>query len=299
MARVESNIITWQYAVKAKLKDYALLTKVRLSSLVVFSALMAYLFTVQGAFAWLDLILLGMAGWMVTAASNALNQVIEKSEDKLMERTSDRPLPSERMSIYEAILLAGILGTIGILILALNFNMLSGLLGALALISYAFIYTPFKKISAVAVLIGAVPGAMPLLIGATAATGELSLVAMSLFAIQFMWQMPHFWSIAWLMKEDYEKAGYRLLPSNGEKNRSAAIQSIPYLILLLITGMIPYFLGVSGIVSFIIIAITGLYFLKCGIQLAIDLTDKRAKAMMFASFIYVPVVLLALVIDKI
>lgn len=299
MARVETNIISFQDAVKAKLRDYALLTKVRLSSLVVFSALMAFLITVQGAFNWLDLILLGMAGWMVTAASNTLNQVIEKSEDKLMERTSDRPLPSERMSIYEAILLAGILGVTGILILALNFNMLSGLLGALALISYAFIYTPFKKISAVAVLIGAVPGAMPLLIGATAATGELSLLAMSLFAIQFMWQMPHFWSIAWLMKDDYEKAGYRLLPSNGEKNRSAALQSIPYLVLLIVTGMIPYFLGVSGIVSFIIIAITGLYFLKCGIQLAIDLTDKSAKTMMFASFIYVPVVLLALVIDKI
>jgi len=212
MERINSNRITFQLAAKAKLKDYALLTKMRLSSLVVFSALMAYLVTYQGAFQWMNLFLLGLAGWMITAASNTLNQVIEKSEDKLMERTSDRPLPSERMSIYEAILLAGVLGTIGIVILALNFNMLSGLLGALALISYAFIYTPFKKISSAAVLLGAVPGAMPLLIGATAATGELSLVAMSLFAIQFMWQMPHFWSIAWLMKEDYEKAGYRLLP---------------------------------------------------------------------------------------
>ncbi len=299
MERINSNRITFQLAAKAKLKDYALLTKMRLSSLVVFSALMAYLVTYQGAFQWMNLFLLGLAGWMITAASNTLNQVIEKSEDKLMERTSDRPLPSERMSIYEAILLAGVLGTIGIVILALNFNMLSGLLGALALISYAFIYTPFKKISSAAVLIGAVPGAMPLLIGATAATGELSLVAMSLFAIQFMWQMPHFWSIAWLMKEDYEKAGYRLLPLDGEKTRAAAWQNIPYLVLLLIAGAIPYFLGVSGLVSLIIITLAGLYFLKCGIQLIIDLTDKSARTMMFASFIYIPVVLLSIVIDKI
>jgi protoheme IX farnesyltransferase len=299
MEKVNLNSITWQLAFKAKMKDYALLTKMRLSSLVVFSALMAYLVTFQGNAAWMNLFLLGLAGWMITAASNTLNQVIEKSEDKLMARTSDRPLPSERMSIYEAILLAGLLGTTGIVILALNFNMLSGLLGALALISYAFIYTPFKKISSAAVLIGAVPGAMPLLIGATAATGELSLVAMSLFAIQFMWQMPHFWSIAWLMKTDYEKAGYKLLPLDGEKTRAVAWQNIPYLVLLLLTGAIPFLLGVTGIISLIIIALAGLYFMKCGIQLVIDLTDKSAKRMMFASFIYIPVVLLSLVIDKI
>lgn len=299
MDKANSNIISWSSVAKARLNDYAQLMKLRLSSLVVFSALMAYLITLEGTFEWLNLLLLGLAGGMITASSNTINQVIEKSEDKLMDRTKDRPLADERMSTYEAILLAGVLGVVGIVILSLNFNPISGLLGALALISYAFIYTPFKKISAAAVFIGAVPGAMPLLIGATAATGELSMIAIALFAIQFMWQMPHFWAIAWLLKEDYEKAGYQLLPSNGEKNRAAALQNIPYLVMLLIVGALPYFLGVTGIVSLIVITIVGLYFLKCGIKLAIDLSDKSAKQLMFASFIYVPVALLALVIDKI
>ncbi|MCB0502159.1 MAG: heme o synthase [Bacteroidetes bacterium] len=299
MSRTNTYQLTWQLAAKAKLRDYAQLTKMRLSSLVVFSAVMAYVFVLEGSIQWMNVILLGLAGWMVTAASNTINQVIEKKEDRLMDRTNDRPLATKRMSTYEAVLLAGVLGTAGIAILGFHFNPLSGLLGALALISYAFIYTPFKKISAAAVFVGAVPGAMPLLIGCTAATGELSLIAFTLFGIQFIWQMPHFWSIAWLMNHDYAKADYRLLPANGEKDRASAYHNIPYLLLLILAGATPFILGVSGIVSLIVISLAGLYFLKCGIQLVIDLSDKSAKKLMFASFIYIPVTLIALVADKI
>lgn len=298
MSKANTYNLTWQLAAKAKLRDYAQLTKVRLSSLVVFSAVMAYIFVFDGNIQWLNVVLLGAAGWMITAASNTINQVIEKKEDRLMERTKDRPLATRRMSTYEAVLLAGLLGTAGIAILGFHFNALSGLLGALALISYAFIYTPFKKISAAAVFVGAVPGAMPLLIGCTAATGELSLLAFTLFGIQFIWQMPHFWSIAWLMNKDYAQAGYHLLPANGEKDRATAWHNIPYLVLLILAGATPFILGITGIVSLIIIALAGAYFLKCGIQLVIDLTDQSAKKLMFASFIYIPVTLIALVADK-
>jgi protoheme IX farnesyltransferase len=172
-------------------------------------------------------------------------------------------------------------------------------MGALALISYAFVYTPFKKISAAAVFIGAIPGAMPLLIGSTAASGGFSQLALSLFMIQFFWQMPHFWAIAWLARDDYAKAGFFLLPGSGEKDRSVALQNIPYLVLLIIAGIYPFVIGVSGVVSLIVIGAMGLFFLYCGIKLAIDLTDRSARNLMFASFAYIPVTLLALIIDKV
>jgi len=294
-----AHSITFRQVIRSKMTDYAQLTKLRLSFLVVFSAVASYLFLATGTVLVADVILLAIAGWMVTAASNALNQVLEKNEDMLMNRTNDRPVTTGRMSVTEAILLAGVLGTSGIALLGFHFNAISGLLGALALISYAFIYTPFKKISSFAVLVGAVPGAVPLLIGGTAANGEITVMALVLFAIQFFWQMPHFWSIAWLMKEDYAKAGFRLLPGTGEKERMVAMQNIPFLVILLGVGTLPYLLNASGLISMIVIALTGLYFLKSGVQLVKDLSDKSARNLMFASFAYIPISLLALVIDKI
>lgn len=296
--RTTTYQLKWSHAAKMRMQDYAMLTKMRLSALVVFSAVMAYAIAAEGSVQFLHLFLLGLAGWMVTAASNTINQIIERKEDQLMDRTKERPLAAGRMKVSEAILLAGLLGVLGIAILGFYFNPLSGLLGALALISYAFIYTPFKKISVAAVFVGALPGAMPLLIGCTAATGELSLLAFSLFAIQFVWQMPHFWAIAWLVKDDYAKADYFLLPSDGNKTRATAYHNIPYLLLLVLVGAAPYFLGVTGLTSLIIITLAALYFLKCGIQLVIDLKDSSAKQLMFASFIYIPVTLIALVADK-
>ena len=198
-----SNII------KLKLNDIVELTKFRLSFLVVFSAVMAYLIAIpNSSIEWLNIIFLSLGGFLVTASSNTINQIIEKDIDKLMDRTRNRPLPTGRMKPMEAYLIAGITGATGILILGFIFNPISGLLGALALISYAFIYTPFKKISPTVVFIGAIPGSMPLLIGWTAATGSIGLGGVILFLIQFFWQIPHFWSIAWLLDEDYKKAGY-------------------------------------------------------------------------------------------
>jgi len=282
-----------------KLKDIMELTKFRLSFLVVFSAVMAYLLANPFAADWLKITLLSLGGFLVTASSNTINQLIEKDTDKLMDRTKNRPLPAGRMKPIEAYLIAGFTGVIGIFILGVVFNPVSGLLGALALISYAFIYTPFKKISPVAVFIGAIPGSMPLLIGWTAATGTIGLGGILLFTIQFFWQIPHFWSIAWLLNEDYQKAGYHLLPSSDGKNRTTALQNIPYLVCLIAVSTLPYAFGFTGIISLAISLIAGLFFLIKGIQLATDISDKSARSLMFASFMYIPVVFNAFVLDKI
>ena len=282
-----------------KLKDIMELTKFRLSFLVVFSAVMAYLLANPFAADWLKITLLSLGGFLVTASSNTINQLIEKDTDKLMDRTKNRPLPAGRMKPIEAYLIAGFTGVIGIFILGVVFNPVSGLLGALALISYAFIYTPFKKISPVAVFIGAIPGSMPLLIGWTAATGTIGLGGILLFTIQFFWQIPHFWSIAWLLNEDYQKAGYHLLPSSDGKNRTTALQNIPYLVCLIAVSTLPYAFGFTGIISLAISLIAGLFFLIKGIQLATDISDKSARSLMFASFMYITVVFIAFVLDKI
>jgi protoheme IX farnesyltransferase len=286
--------------VSLKLRDIAQLTKVRLSLLVVFSAVTSYLLGLHASshIDWLKVAMISLGGFLVTASSNTINQIIEKDSDKLMQRTKNRPLATGRMKVIEALLIAGISGVAGIFVLSVVFNPVSGLLGALALISYAFIYTPFKKISPAAVFIGAVPGSMPLLIGWTAATGSIGLGGIILFAIQFLWQIPHFWSIAWLLNEDYKKGGYHLLPGQS-KSRSVALQNIPYLISLVAAGALPYVFGFTGQVSLAIALISGLIFLIQGLQLATDLTDKSAKKLMLASFLYIPVVFIAFVIDKI
>ena len=283
---VNNSQLSFFKILSLKLKDIMELTKLRLSLLVVFSAIMAYLLAIETAVVWSNVFFLFLGGFLVTASSNTVNQIIEKDLDKLMTRTQNRPLPAGRMRLVEAYMIAGITGVSGILILAFYFNTLSGLLGALALISYAFIYTPFKRISPVSVFIGAIPGSIPLLIGYTAASGTIGTIGIVLFTIQFFWQIPHFWSIAWLLDEDYKKAGYFLLPSNEGKTRNTALQNIPYLIGLLAVSTLPYILNISGIASLIVSLIAGIYFLSAGIQLATDLTDKSARKLMFASFIY-------------
>ncbi len=280
-----------------KIRDIMELTKFRLSFLVVFSAVMAYLMAAE-SYSRISVLLLSLGGFLVTASSNTINQIIEKDLDKLMSRTQNRPLPAGRMKLVEAYIIAGLCGVSGIFILGFYFNALSGLLGALALLSYAFIYTPFKRISPMAVFIGAIPGSLPLLIGYTAATGTIGLEGLLLFAIQFFWQIPHFWAIAWLLDEDYKKAGYFLLPSSDGKTRKTALQNIPFLLGLILMSVLPYYFKLSGLTSLIIVLIMGFYFLTAGIQLATDLNDKSAKKLMFASFIYLPVVFIALVLDK-
>lgn len=286
-----------KYDIKTLISIFSEMTKLRLSLLVVFSAVMSYWFA--GVNHSVEkFIILGFSGFCVTASSIIINQILERESDKLMKRTQNRPLPTNQVSVVTASIISGIMGVAGIAILGFYFNPISGLLGALSLISYSFIYTPFKKIAPSAVFVGAVPGSIPLLIGWTAATGSIGMGGIILFLIQFFWQIPHFWAIAWLSNDDYNKAGMQLLPNN-EKSRSTALLNIPYLIFLIIVSTVPYFLGMTGVVSLIISIMAGFYFLMQAIQLSIDCSDKSALKLMFASFFYLPIVLIALNLDKI
>ncbi len=275
-----------------------MLVKLRLSMLVVFSSGITYLFAVSGQINWFYFSMLCIGGMLTTGASNAINQVIEKDFDKLMHRTMNRPLPTERMNNIEALLIAGLMGVSGITILWIYFNQLSALFAALALLSYAFIYTPLKRFSSIAVFVGAIPGALPPLIGYVSATGSLDLIAISLFGIQFMWQFPHFWAIAWVAFDDYNRAGYKLLPSREGRNKFSALQNIVYILVLIPVSLLPFALGVTGIISAVISVLCGIVFLLQAIKLYRDCEISSAKQLMFGSFFYLPIVQLALYFDK-
>lgn len=284
-----------------KIKDIQALVKFRLALSVVFSACTAYFLGVE-TLSLQGILLLGIGGFLVTASANALNQVLEKESDKLMSRTQNRPLPAGRMEVSEAVLIAGLSGTIGILILA-SFNALTAVLGAFSLLCYAFIYTPLKKVSPVAVWVGAIPGALPMSIGWVAASSEgvLGKEAIFLFTLQFIWQFPHFWAIAWMIFDDYAKAGFYLLPSltKDGRNKGSALQIVFYILCLLGLSVFPLYLGISGIVACITMLFAGLVFLYFALQLYMKTSKEAAKKLMFASLLYQVVVFIALMADKI
>lgn len=283
----------------SRVKDYAMLAKFRLSLLVVISSGIAFMIAEKGAIDWSYFWFLILGGFLTTASANAINQVIEKDYDLLMKRTMTRPLPQMRLLPIEALLVAGIMGVSGIAILWIYFNQISALLSAIALLSYAFIYTPLKRFSPIAVFIGAFPGALPPMIGWVAATGRLDITAFVLFAIQFMWQFPHFWSIAWVAYDDYMKAGFKLLPSKEGRTAFSALQIVFYIIALIPISLLPAYIGISGFISTIVILVCGLLFLYQGFNLFRKRSIASAKQLMFGSFFYLPVVQLAIYFDKI
>jgi protoheme IX farnesyltransferase len=296
MLKTESIAMPRMFALQ--LRDYNQLLKLRLSSLVVFSAALAYLLGINGHIDWVKFTTLILGGFLVTGGSNGLNQIFERDTDKLMERTKLRPLPDNRMSMQEAMAVSLLAGALGLTLLFLFLNFKSGMLGTIALLSYAFVYTPMKRSTPFAVFVGAIPGAIPTLLGWVAATNSFSMEGWILFGIQFMWQFPHFWAIAWKQYDDYKRAGFEMLPAGG-KSKASAFQTAAYAFTLIPLGLFPYFLHISGIISAIIITLTGIYFFSLSVKLLKTCDDKDAKKLMFGSFIYLPVVLLALVIDKI
>ncbi len=282
-----------------KLKDYNQLIKFRLTFTVVLSSVLGFLIGTTGAVDYTNLFALIIGGFLVVASSNGINQIIEKDFDKLMTRTANRPIAQNRMSILEAGIFCAVTGIIGVSILGLYLNTYAALLGFASLMSYAFIYTPLKRVSSLAVLVGAFPGAIPPLLGYVAATGGFSTAAIVLFLIQFFWQFPHFWAIAWILDDDYKKAGYRLLPTLEGRSKSSALQIIFYSALLIPLSFVPYIIGMSGIVSLVIVALGSLFLTLLGFKLYRSLSIKDAKRLMFASIIYNPLVLIALLLDKI
>jgi protoheme IX farnesyltransferase len=282
-----------------KLKDYQLLFKFRLSMLVVFSACITYCLAAP-AVNWQDLSILSLSSCLITWAASALNQVLEKDTDKLMTRTANRPLAAGRMEVSEAVLAAGLMSVLGLILLA-YFNPISTVLGALSLISYSFIYTPLKKVSPAAVWVGAVPGALPMAIGWVAATNQFGAEALFLFSIQFFWQFPHFWAIAWIAYEDYSKAGFYLLPSKEKdgRNRSTALQSVVYALCLIPISFCPIYLNISGGVAVTVMLLGALVYTFYAVRLYMECNQQAARKLMFASFFYLPIVLIVLLLDKI
>jgi heme o synthase len=291
--------ISGSYKVAAKVKDYFQLIKFTLSFTVVFSCVICYLLAPQITYNLKMVILLFVAGMLVTGSANAINQAVEKDTDAVMRRTGKRPVADGRMSQQEAYIFAFISGILGVIMMWQFFNLSSALLSAFSLFLYAFIYTPLKKINSIAVLVGAFPGALPCLIGWVAGTDDFSAGGWILFGIQFLWQFPHFWAIAWVAHTDYSKAGFKLLPSDKGPTKFTAMQAVMYAVLMVPFGILPYYFNMTGVVSLWIVLACNLFMVIQCLRLYFEMDVKAARRVMFSSYIYLPIVLLALLADKV
>jgi len=284
---------------KQKYSDYMQLIKIRLSSLVVFSSVITYLTAVSGTINWFEVFILASAGLLVTGAANGINQIIEKDFDKLMTRTADRPVSTGRMSVLEAGISATLMGLVGVFLIGFYLNQLSGIIALVSLLSYAFVYTPLKRVTPISVFVGAFPGAFPTMLGWVAYTGTIDLPAIILFSVQFVWQFPHFWSIAWILEDDYKKAGFKMLPFNPGRTRKTAFQCLLFAIILIPIGILPTVFGISGVVAAIVAVFGALYFSFYAYKLYKSCELADAKKLMLAAIIYLPIVQLFYLIDKI
>lgn len=282
----------------SKVKDYFQLIKFTLSFMVVFSTVVSYLLAPNVQFNLLSVLLLFAGGMLITGAANAINQVLEKNTDALMKRTAKRPVASGRMSENEATAFAVIAGAAGVFIMWWYFNFASAMIGLFSLFIYGFIYTPLKKVNSIAVLVGAVPGALPCLIGWVAGTNEFSAGGWILFGIQFLWQFPHFWAIAWVAHKDYSAAGFKLLPSDKGPTKFTALQTIIYSTLMIPVGVLPYYYNISGIISMWIVLACNLWMVYVSVMLYIKMDITSARKVMFSSYFYLMIVLLSLYADK-
>ncbi len=284
----------------SKLKDYKELTKFTLSFTVVFTCVICYLLAPNVvSYDWKMIILLFVAGMLITGSANAINQAVEKDTDAVMKRTATRPVAAGRMSQQEAYSFAFIAGLLGVLMMWYFFNLSSALLSAFSLFLYAYIYTPLKKINSIAVLVGAFPGALPCLIGWVAGQDDFSAGGWILFGIQFVWQFPHFWAIAWVSHQDYTKAGFKLLPTDKGPTKFTALQALMYSVLMLPIGILPNKIGLTGEISMWIVVGANLFMVFQCARLYKNMDVKSARRVMFSSYIYLPIVYLALLADKI
>ena len=286
-------------SIRAKLTDYNQLIKMRLTFTVVLSAVLGYLIAIHGPVSFTALLALITGGFMVVGAANGINQIIEKDFDSKMLRTNDRPLATRRMSVLEAGIFCTVFGIAGVIILGRYLNQMSAMLGMASLVSYAFIYTPLKRYSSFAVFVGAFPGAIPPLLGWVAATGTIDMGGIVLFAIQFIWQFPHFWAIAWILDDDYKRAGYHLLPSKSGRNKKSAFLTVIYTLALIPVAAFPYFIGIAGKISLVMCTLCGIALTLQAMKLFRSCTIQDARKLMFYSIIYNPAILLVLFLDKI
>ncbi len=271
--------------------------KFTLSFTVVFTCVICFQLAPKMGFDWLNILLLTFAGLCITGSANAINQAVEKDTDAQMKRTSNRPVAAGRLTQNQAYTFAIITGVLGVGLM-LYFNIASALLSAFSLFLYAFIYTPLKKINSIAVLVGAFPGAIPCLIGWVAATNEFSAGGWILLLIQFLWQFPHFWAIAWVSHADYSRVGFKLLPAKDGPTRFTALQSIMYSVLMIPIGFLPHYLGMTGAFSMWVVLVANIFMVVQCVRLYQDMGVPAARRVMFSSYIYLPIVYLSLLADK-
>ncbi len=293
-----SGLSTYMLAM-AKTRALVELLKVRLSALVAFSCAFGYALAMPSDIHWQTLLMIYLGGFLMSGAAVTVNQVIERDLDKLMTRTLNRPLPTGRVNVQEAILFSVVCLLTSTIILWIYANPLTVILSLLSLVLYSFVYTPLKRVGPIAVFVGAIPGALPPLLGWIAATGTISHEAMIIFGIQFIWQFPHFWAIAWVADDDYKKAGFKLLPSGGGKDLNTAVQIMIYTMFLIPLGLLPAKFGITGIDSAIVATVCGIAFFAATFSLLKTGSRKSALRIMFGSFLYLPIVQIAYLLDKV
>lgn len=282
--------------------DFREITKARLAVSVVFSSIAGFMLGIYdwNSLSWMVLLKLAVGGYCMVGASNAFNQVIEKDLDALMDRTKDRPVPAGRMTVASALIIACLLTVVG-LVLLYTINEKTAMFGAISIFLYTSVYTPLKTMTSLSVFVGAFPGAIPFMLGWVAATGEFGIEAGTLFLIQFFWQFPHFWAIGWFLYEDYEKAGFFMLPT-GKKDKGTALQVILYTVWLILASLLPVF-GYTGrlYVTFptaVIVLLLGLWMLFYAVKLYKERTAKAARTLMLVSVSYITLLQLVYIIDK-
>jgi protoheme IX farnesyltransferase len=296
--QTDTHIPISETIVYSKAKSFFKLTKFTLSALVVLSAIITF-FTVADTFTWKQVLAISLGGFLVTAAANGFNQIIEKDLDKLMNRTRLRPIPTGNLSTTQAFVFCTIIGLIGTMMLWVFTNPLCGIIGFVSIILYALVYTPLKRVTPFSVFIGAIPGALPTLIGAIAATddfGHVTFYAVLLFCIQFFWQFPHFWAIAWVSHDDYQRAGFFMLPSKGGRDKVSRSQILIYTLSLFPIALTPFIFNFSCWISATVVSCMGLVFIVQAYNLYRSGTIEDARKLMFGSFIYLPLVQLTLML---
>jgi protoheme IX farnesyltransferase len=279
-------------------KDYIALTKPRITWLILMSTGVGYFFGARGGWHWLTLLNTIVGTGLIASGTAALNQWYERAADAKMKRTQDRPLPAGRISANEALIFAILISVAGFIELFAGVNALTGWLGLFTLLSYLFIYTPLKQRSPHSTTIGAIPGAMPPLIGFAAASGTLTWDAWILFAILFFWQFPHFYAIAWMYREDYERAGIRMLPVVEPDGESTARRILAYSLILIPISLLPKFLSMTGNLYLVGALALGLLFLYAGVRVTFDRTRREARRVLLASVIYLPVLYGLMLLDR-
>ena len=298
MNLIFSKTIFAFYIMIENIKLFFEITKFRLSLLVALSSVFGF-FISTSKVDINEVFILLVGGYLISSSSVINNQILEKDLDKMMNRTNKRPIPTGRISIYKSVIMSIFSMIIGLFLISFYLNIYAALLSFISLILYSFVYTPMKKFGPIAVFIGAIPGALPPLIGWVASTGQITLEAIIIFSIQFIWQFPHFWAIAWMYDDDYKKVGFKLLPNNGEKNLKTAVNIMIYTLFLIPLGLLPTIFGITGIISGTVAVFLAIIFLAQTFKLINDYSRESAVKVMFSAFIYLPIVQISYVLDKI